>query len=91
MWKCNRIKYNTNIEENKVRINDREHYALNQFFGNKQNPREQLQKVFELVKPVLSLWVKQELYTILYECDDEMFYLDKLLKKKWKKNTNTKI
>jgi hypothetical protein len=35
--------------------------------------------------------VKQELYTILYECDDEMFYLDKLLKKKWKKNTNTKI
>lgn len=85
------MKYNTNIEENKVRIQDREHYALNQFFKDKQNPREQLQKVFELVKPVLSPWVKQELYTILYECDDEMFYLDKLLKKKWKKNTNINI
>ena len=74
------MKYNTNIEENKVRISDREHYALNQFFKDKQSPREQLQKVFELVKPVLSSWVKQELYTILYECDDEMFYIDELLK-----------
>ena len=92
MGKCNRIKYNTNIEENKIRINRREHVALNAFFGNKQNPREQLQKVFEIVKPVLSPWVRKELYTILYEADDDLFYIPELLKwkkKKQKTNTNT--
>jgi hypothetical protein len=37
-----------------VKINRRKHIALNQFFGDKQNPREQLKEVFNLVKPVLS-------------------------------------
>lgn len=83
MWKCNRLKYNTNIDENKVRISRRLHVALNLFFGDKQNPREQLKQVFEIVKPVLSEWVKQELYTILYEADDELFYIPELLR--WKK------
>lgn len=72
-------------------MNDREHRALNSFFKDKQNPREQLLKVFNLVKPVLSLWVRQELEIIL-NCDDDMFYTPELLKK-WKKNwtnTNTK-
>ena len=49
-----RHKYHTNAECNKVKINRRKHIALNQFFGDKQNPREQLLKVFNLVKPVLS-------------------------------------
>ena len=84
MWKCNRNKYNTNIEENKIKINRREHVALNNFFKDKQNPREQLQKVFEIVKPILSRGVRNELYTILYECDDEMFYIPELIK--WKQN-----
>ena len=83
MWKCNKHKYNTNIDENKVRISRRLHLALNWFFGDKQNPRDQLKQVFEIVKPVLSEWVKQELYTILYEADDELFYIPELLK--WKK------
>jgi hypothetical protein len=48
------MKYNTNADENKVRISDREHIALNNFFRDKQDPRSQLLKVFELVKPVLS-------------------------------------
>lgn len=61
----------------------REHDALNRFFLDKQNPREQLIKVFEIVKPVLSKWVKDELCTILYECDDDLFYDQDLLK--WKK------
>lgn len=82
MWKCNRLKYNTNIDENKVRISRRLHVALNLFFGDKQNPREQLKQVFEIVKPVLSEWVKQELEIIL-NCDDELFYIPELLK--WKK------
>jgi hypothetical protein len=48
------MKYNVNIDENKVKIKRIEHIALNSFFKDKQNPREQLQKVFEIVKPVLS-------------------------------------
>lgn len=88
MGKMNRVKYNTNIELNKVLMDDREHRALNAFFKDKQNPRDQLIKVFELVKPVLSKGVKEELYTILYECDDEMFYIPELLK--WYKQKQKK-
>lgn len=91
MWKCNRNKYNTNIEQNKVKISRRLHVALNGFFGDKQNPRDQLKQVFEIVKPILSPWVRNELYTILYDCDDEMFYIPELLKWKKKKKTNTNI
>ena len=68
----------------------RKHVALNNFFGGKQNPREQLKDVFEIVKDVLTPWVRRELYTILYETDDEMFYISELLKwKKKKKITDT--
>jgi hypothetical protein len=47
-------KYNVRHPKNLVRLNMREHDALNRFFLDKQNPREQLIKVFEIVKPVLS-------------------------------------
>ena len=79
MWRCNRNKYNTEIPENKVRISEREHDALNRYFKDKQNPREQLRKVFDLVKPVLSTGVRHELEIIL-NCDDDMFYIPELLK-----------
>ena len=79
MWRCNRHKYNTNIPENLVRISEREHDALNRYFKDKQNPREQLRKVFDLVKPVLSNWVRHELEIIL-NCEDELFYIPELLK-----------
>ena len=82
MWRCHRNKYNTNIPENLVRISEREHDALNRYFKDKQNPREQLRKVFELVKPVLSPWVRHELEIIL-SCDDSLFYIPELLK--WQK------
>lgn len=62
-------------------MDDREHRALNAFFKDKQNPRDQLLKVFNIVKPVLSLWVRQELEIIL-NCDDDLFYTSELLKKK---------
>jgi hypothetical protein len=47
--------------------------------------------VYEIVKTVLTPWVRRELYTILYETDDEMFYIPELLKwkKKKKNDTNT--
>ena len=73
-------KYNVRHEKNLVRMNMREHDALNRFFLDKQNPRDQLRKVFEIVKPVLSTGVRKELYTILYECDDNLFYDPDLLK-----------
>ena len=87
MWRCNRNKYNTNIPENLVKISEREHDAFNRYFKDKQNPREQLLKVFNLVKPVLSNWVRHELEVIL-NCDDELFYIPELLKhgKKWKES-----
>ena len=81
MWRCNRHKYNTNIPENLVRISEREHDALNRYFKDKQNPRDQLKKVFDLVKPVLSTWVRHELEIIL-NCDDDLFYIPELLNKK---------
>ena len=88
--RMNRLKYNTNIELNKVLISDREHRALNAYFKDKQNPRDQLLKVFNLVKPVLSRWVRQELEIIL-NCDDDLFYTPELLKwKKKKTDTNMK-
>ena len=83
--KCNRMKYNTNAEENKVRISRREHVALNQYFKDKQDPRQQLLQVFNLVKPVLSPGVRRELHTILELTDDEMFYIPEVLK--WKQKT----
>jgi hypothetical protein len=91
MWRCNKHLYNVNIDENKIRMSEKEHIALNNYFWNKQNPREQLQKVYETVKTVLTPWVRRELYTILYDTDDSMFYIPELLKwKKKKKNgTNT--
>lgn len=90
LWQCNRNKYNVNADVNKVRIPRREHIALNQFFWKIQEARGQLIKVFELVKPVLSPWVRNELSTILYKTDDEMFYTPEVLKwKKHKTNTNT--
>ena len=79
MWRCNRYKYNTNIPENIVRISEREHDAFNRYFKDKQNPREQLLKVFNLVKPVLSNWVRHELEVIL-NCEDDLFYIPELLK-----------
>ena len=89
MWQCNKHLYNVNIDENKIRMERREHIALNNYFRDKQNPREQLKKVFETVKTVLAPWVRRELYTILYEADDEMFYIPELLKWKKKKKTDT--
>lgn len=90
MWQCNKHLYNVNIDENKIRMERREHVALNNYFRDKQNPRDQLKKVFETVKQVLSPWIRRELYTILYEADDEMFYIPELLKWKKKKNDTKK-
>lgn len=82
--KCNQYKYNVKAKENLIRIPRRKHVALNQFFGDKQNPRDQFKEVYEITKSVLSEWVRRELYTLLYEADDELFYIPEVLKT-WKK------
>ena len=82
--------YNVNIDQNKMRISRKDHIDYNNFVKDKQNPREAMQKLFEMCKQVLTAWVRRELYTILYETDDEMFYIPELLKwKKKKKTTDT--
>lgn len=83
--------YNVNIDQNKMRISRKDHVDYNTFVKGKQNPREAMQKLYEMCKQVLTTWVRRELYTILYETDDEMFYIPELLKwkKKKKNDTNT--
>lgn len=90
MWQCNKHLYNVWIKQNKIRMPRREHIALNSYFWDKQNPRDQLKKVYETVKTVLTPGVRRELYTILYETDDNMFYIEELLKEKKKKDNKLK-
>ena len=90
IWRKYRHLYNVNVDENKVRMERRKHIALNNFFWWDQNPRDQLKDVFEIVKNVLTPWVRRELYTILYETDDSMFYIDEVLKHKKKKHLDKK-
>lgn len=86
--KKNKNKYNVNAPENKVKIKRRKHIALNNFFEDKQDPRGQLIEVFNIIKPVLSPGVRNELYTILFLTDDSMFYIPEVLK--WAKKKQDK-
>ena len=64
-WDCNNIK---NIK----RINQNTHKALHSLFWNK-TPKEQLYKIFELNKWVISNDVQTKLIE-LFTMDDEDFY-----------------
>lgn len=71
-------------QDNIIRIKRRTHVALNNLFEDKQNPRKQLQMMFDIWKSALSVWVRNELYTLL-TLPDDMFYNDSLLNGKYKK------
>ena len=71
-------------QDNIIRIKRRTHVALNNLFEDKQNPRKQLQMMFDIWKSALSVWVRNELYTLL-TLPDDMFYNDSLLNGKHKK------
>ena len=88
--KCNQNKYNIKAKENLIRIPRRKHMHINWLFWPKQSPREQFQEIYELTKSVLSEWVRRELYTLLYEADDELFYIPEVLKT-WKKKKKSKL
>ena len=83
MWRCNASRYNVNIEQNKIRLSRREHVDYNNFVKDKQNPREAMQKMYELCKQVLRPEIREMLVKLLYNTDDEDFYIPELLK--WKK------
>lgn len=70
--------------ENIIRIKRRTHVALNNLFENKQNPKEQLQMMFDIWKTALSTGVRNELYTLL-TLPDDMFYNENLINGKRKK------
>ena len=84
-----RNRLNTNHERNKMKINMRLHDALNRFYGDKQNPKKQLEFMFNIWKEVLSPGVRQELYT-LFTLPDDMFYHEDLLKNGRNKKKRTK-
>ena len=84
-----KAKFKVSDPNNLIRIPRRQHIALNNFYGMKQTPREQLREMYEIWKTALSRWVRQELYTIL-DLPDDLFYNEELLKwKKKKKTTDT--
>ena len=70
--------------ENIVRIKRRTHVALNNLFENKQEPRKQLQMMYDIWKSALSIGVRNELWTIL-NLPDDMFYNENLINGKHKK------
>lgn len=89
LGKCNQNKYNVRAKQNIVRISRREHDALNRYFKDKQSPREQLQKIFELVTPVLNENTRKDLAEILSRTDED-FYIPQVLKHGKHKQKRTK-
>lgn len=79
-----RNKFKVSNPENIVRIKRRTHVALNNLFENRQNPKEQLQMMFDIWRTALSTGVKNELYTIL-SLPDDVFYNENLINGKHRK------
>ena len=85
-----KARFKVNNPENIVRIKRRTHVALNNLFENNQEPRKQLQIMYDIWKSALSIWVRNELYTLL-TLPDDMFYNESLIngkhkRKLWEKN-----
>ena len=70
--------------DNIYRIQRRTHVALNNLFEDKQEPKKQLAMMLEIWKSALSVWVRNELYTLL-TLPDDMFYNINLINGKHKK------
>lgn len=79
-----KARFKVSNPENIVRIKRRTHVALNNLFENKQEPRKQLQMMYDIWKNALSVGVRNELYTLL-TLPDDMFYNENLINGKHKK------
>lgn len=75
-----KTQYNVNIDQNKIRIPRKDHIDYNNFVKDKQNPREAMQKLYEMCKQVLTPGVREIMETVLYKTDDDLFYIPELLK-----------
>ena len=74
-------KFNVNNPKNKIEIQRRKHIHLNWLFGSEaQNPKAQLEVMYNIRKTALSEEVSKALYEIL-QLDDEAFYDYDLTKK----------
>lgn len=79
-----KARFKVNNPENIVRIKRRTHVALNNLFENNQEPKKQLQIMFDIWKSALSIGVRNELWTIL-NLPDDMFYNENLINGKHKR------
>lgn len=74
-------KFNVNNPKNKIEIQRRKHIHLNWLFGSEaQNPKAQLEVMYNIRKTALSEEVSKALYEIL-QLEDEWFYDYDLVKK----------
>lgn len=74
-------KFNVNNPKNKIEIQRRKHIHLNWLFGSEaQNPKAQLEVMYNIRKTALSEEVSKALYEIL-QLEDEVFYDYDLVKK----------
>lgn len=80
-------EFNVHADRNKMEINMRVHDALNKLYWDKQNPKKQLEFMFNIRKPVLSPGVKMALLDIL-SLPNDVFYHQELIK--WPKHKNKK-
>ncbi len=71
-------------KDNIIRIRRKTHVALNNLFENNQEPKKQLKIMFDIWKTALSVWVRNELWTLL-NLPDDMFYNENLINGKHKK------
>lgn len=79
-----KARFKVSNPENIVRIKRRTHVALNNLFENNQEPKKQLQIMFDIWKSALSIGVRNELYTLL-TLPDDMFYNENLINGKHKR------
>lgn len=80
-------KFNIKGKSNLIRIPRRKHVALNNFYWDKQTPKEQLKEMLGIWQTALSEWVRQQLYGIL-DLPDDIFYNEELIKHGKKKTKN---
>lgn len=87
--KKEKARFKVSNPENIIRITRRTHVALNNLFEDKQEPRKQLQMMYDIRKSALSIWVRNELYTLL-TLPDDMFYNENLINGKNKRKERKK-
>ena len=80
MWQRYKKQYNVKIAQNKIEIPRKDHVDYNHFVKDKQNPREAMQKMFDMCKQVLLPSIRERLVEILYNTEDKDFYIPELLK-----------